>query len=81
MRKSATRTMSSAVITERWAGSGLGHASCLLRFFFFIFTTGYPGHVRVTRLRIGSCSGNPVENRVVFGFNNSTRLIIGSGSC
>jgi hypothetical protein len=29
----------------------------------------------------GSCSGNSVSNRVVFGFKCSTWLIIGSGSC
>jgi len=29
----------------------------------------------------GSCSGNTVDKWVVFGFQNSTRLIIGSGSC
>jgi hypothetical protein len=29
----------------------------------------------------GSCSGNSVGNRVMFGFKVSTRLIIGSGSC
>jgi hypothetical protein len=28
-----------------------------------------------------SCSGNPVNNRVVFGFEVSTRLLIGSSSC
>jgi len=28
-----------------------------------------------------SCSGKSINNRVVFGFKNSTRLLIGSGSC
>jgi len=39
---------------------------------------------RVTRLLVvfvGSCSGYPIINRVVFGSRVTTWLIIGSGSC
>jgi hypothetical protein len=39
---------------------------------------------RVARLLVvfvGSCSGYPIINRVVFGLRVTTRLINGSGSC
>jgi hypothetical protein len=37
--------------------------------------------VKLMPCRVGSCSGYPIINRVVFGSRVPTRLIIGSGSC